>query len=271
MTSSSTISSAIPALPNVVLENIIFPNLSLPELGVCSSVCKVWRELAKKHLCAFSHEKAFGPKEWYTYFGAYLRNVPRLPSNIAEVLNSPCPFWPERQVHETHVLVLIPETVSGQPLNLNTLGELAKKLIQGFTAQYKFFNIDDYTDPPPNKSYWVLLTRDLIKNSRNKTFEEEHAVLAYYNQNTKNVYEIASVLDATVCNFMEYIRCGTWLYGENPSTYTWCQEKYDANWNFVIGGGSESGLYVFISYSAQENRGIAALRKFDPVDKPLWQ
>jgi hypothetical protein len=33
MITTNVVSSAIPGLPNAVLENLIFPNLSLPDLG----------------------------------------------------------------------------------------------------------------------------------------------------------------------------------------------------------------------------------------------
>src|SRR5579872_7140431 len=137
MISTSSISSAMPTLPTEVIGNIIFRNLSLPALGICSSVCKVWREMAEKQINLFSHEKVFGPKEWFIHFGTHLRNVPRLPPNIAEILSSDCPFWPRKKVHETHLLVLVPQTVNGQPLTLKTLGELVKKPLTGSATQYR--------------------------------------------------------------------------------------------------------------------------------------
>jgi hypothetical protein len=179
MTSTSSLSLAIPVLPTAVLENIIFPSLSLPELGACSRVCKVWRELAKKQINAFSHEKAFGPKEWHKYFGAYLRNVPRLPSNIAEILNSPCPFWNEKKVHETHLLVLVPQTFNGQPLLLKTLGQLVKKPLQGFATQYSYFELGKYTDRPAVRpSHWVMMTRHLIEGSRSQSYQDQQTLLS---------------------------------------------------------------------------------------------
>jgi len=68
MTNTSSISLANPILPNDVIENVIFPNLSLPALGVCFRVCRVWNKMAKDYINTFSHEKAFGPKELYSYF-----------------------------------------------------------------------------------------------------------------------------------------------------------------------------------------------------------
>src|SRR5271156_4573449 len=127
MTNISSISSTMPTLPTDVLGNIIFGNLPLSALGICSRICKVWREMAEKQINMFSHEKAFGPKEWFIHFGAHLKNVPRLPLNITEILAAPCPFWLGKTVQQTHLLVLVPQTINGQPLTLKTLGELVKK------------------------------------------------------------------------------------------------------------------------------------------------
>jgi hypothetical protein len=260
---------AIPALSNDVVENLIFPNLSLPELGVCCRVCNAWNKIAKEQIKFFSYPNAFGPKEWFIHFGSHLRNVPRLPSNIGDILSSSCPFWPDNKVYETHLLVLVPQNVGEQPLTLKTLGELVKKPLQGHATKYGAFYMGKYVDQPA-KSHWALLTRTVVKGSRSKPYKDEQAVLAQNSQKTNLVYEIPTVLDAAVCNMMEYVRCGAWLYGENPLTYTWCQEKYNANWNLVVGGGCSSGLVVrydnaslVVSYdNASEDCGVGGLRKF---------
>jgi hypothetical protein len=255
MISTSCISPVNPVLPNAVVENIIFSNLSLPELGACSRVCKVWKEMAQKHINAFTHEKAFGPKEWFTYFGAHLRNVPRLPLNIAEILNTFCPFLIDKKVFETSLLVLVPETVQGQPLTLKTLGELVKKPLKGNATKYDYFFVDEYNDYPSPCSHWVLMTRDVIDGSRNKSCKDHQSLLEKH-----VVYEVPHILDAAVCIFMEYIRTGTRLYSNSPSTFTSCQEKDDYNWQLAVGGFGPRGLSVG-SGGGNECTGVGGLRK----------
>ena len=51
---------------------------------------------------------------------------PPLPPNICEILASPCPFDPKKTVRETHMLVLVPARVDGEPLTLNHMGELVQ-------------------------------------------------------------------------------------------------------------------------------------------------
>ncbi|MCB1073127.1 MAG: hypothetical protein KDK96_08530, partial [Chlamydiia bacterium] len=75
---------------------------------------------------------AFGKAKWEKYFGD-IGVEPPLPSNIEEVLNSPCPFWEGKKVKETHLLTLIPSTINGIPFNL----DLMEQLIQNPSLKYK--------------------------------------------------------------------------------------------------------------------------------------
>jgi hypothetical protein len=242
-------------LPNAVLDNIIFRHSDLPELALCARVCKAWNEMVQKHISAYNPPGSFGPKDWYMYCGCQLENVPRPPSNIAQILSADCPFWRGKKLSETHLLVLIPQTVNGKPLNLKILGELVKKPLQGHATKYSLFNLGTYTDPYIPKSHWALLTRDVIEGSRNKPYREQQALI-------KSPYEVPTILVATVCIFMEYIRTGTKLYNDNPYTLTRCQEKFNANWQLVVGGFSADGLFVSCYNPDYGRDGVGGLRKF---------
>ena len=190
-----------------------------------------------------------GAAEWKKYIGDPGVEPP-LPDDIVQRLG---------ELNANNVLVLIPETVNGHPLDFKTLGELVQKPLQGHATKYSYFRLGEYVDRPTPKSHWALLTRTVIEGSRNKYLEDEQVVLDSYSLKTKIPYEAPTILDATVCNFMEYVRFGTWLYPEG--TYTWCQEKYNANSNLVVGGGSASGLDVRSTSYASEFSGVGGLRK----------
>jgi hypothetical protein len=53
---------------------------------------------------------AFGAEEWRQYYGE-VESAPDLPSDIDEILDSACPFWPDRKVRDTHLIVLANHTV----------------------------------------------------------------------------------------------------------------------------------------------------------------
>ena len=258
----STTPVSRPIIPNDVIDNIIFCDLSLHALALCARVCKTWKEIATKHINAFTHERAFGPKEWYTHFGSRLRNVPRLPVNIVEILNAPCPFWPNKKVYETHVLCLVPQTVDGQPLTLRLLGELIQKPLQGHATKYQYLELGEYPDPSAPKSHWALLTQDVVGESRSKTFEEQQALIASFSQKAKVPYEVTTILDANVCILMEYVRTGARLYSDKPYTNTRCQEEWNADRQLVVGGFAPSGLCVVSNFGDRKSIGVAGWRKF---------
>ena len=110
----------------------------------------------------------FGKREWADHFGD-IGEEPPLPLNIKQILNAPCPMWPEKKVYETHLLTIIPETVNGQSLNLRFLRELVLHPLKGPSTRYSYY-YNEYVDPPAPRSHWTLLSRDVIPGSQNIEF-----------------------------------------------------------------------------------------------------
>ena len=205
---------------------------------------------------------AFGKEMWATYLGD-IGDEPPLPPDIKVILSAPCPFFSGKKVEETHLLVLIPKTVNGKPLTLRTLGELVKKPLKGTSTQYRYFNSGEYKDSPTDSSHWVLMTRDVIPGSRNKSYVEQQKVLKGYIEKAQLPYEVPPILDATACIFMEFLRSGTRLCGDSPLTYTRCQEGLSSkDYQLVVGGFASAGLDVNYYIFDSDNYGIVALRKF---------
>ena len=199
----------------------------------------------------------FGKKKWEQHFGDS-GIEPILPPNIQEILSATCPIWPDKKVHETHLLTLIPQTVNGQPLTLKILGELVQKPLQGPTMKYERFYLGNYKDQPNPASHWTLLTRDVIPNSRRKRYAAQEGLVPQYSG-----YEIPHILDATISIFMEHVQSGTRLYPDDPYTYTRCQEKYNAKWQITVGGFAAGGLAVgHVNFDGHEYLGVGLSREF---------
>ncbi len=219
-----------------------------------SQIVKLRKNLESMQIQA-SIPMVFGKIAWAKYFGD-IGDEPPLPHDIQTILQSPCPYWPKNKVQETHLLVLVPQTVNGKPLTLKTLGEFIQKPLQGTPTKYQTFDLGDYTDAPAAKSHWALLTRDIIEGSRSKSYSNQKALI-------KAPYEVPTILDATVAILMEHVRTGTRLYSNSPWTYTRCQEKYNENWQLVVGGFGVAGLNVYFSlYGDYVSSGVGGLRKF---------
>ncbi len=208
---------------------------------------------------------AFGKEEWAKYFGD-IGVEPPLPKNIDQILNSSCTFWPDKKVKDTHLLVLIPNAVNGRPFHLNSLSELIKNPMTGHKTQYR--NYDDYVRKelgeksfPP---HWVLMTRDVIPDSRNKAYEDQKTLVQRHTQQSGIPYELPTALEAATAILMEYVKTGNPLYTDDKLgkqwTYTRCIEKVNQNqWPAAIGGFASGGLYVSRSYHWGDYYSTAAL------------
>jgi len=222
------------------------------------------------HVCSFPpppliSSMAFGKAKWETYFGD-VGEEPPFPPHIDEILASSCPYDPGKTVGETHMLVLVPATVNGRPLTPNSLGELMKTPRGGgYATQYQKIYpsiLEKYGNISSRESHWVLMTRDVLPGTRDKSFKDQCALLGGFRE-----YRVLTLVEAITCVGMEYVVSGNRLYGENPWTVTRCEEdieiseiwggKYQAS----VGGFGVAGLHVSY-FGDSENSGLAGSWKF---------
>jgi hypothetical protein len=209
--------------------------------------------------------RVLGEVEWKHYFGD-VGLVPDLPTDMATILDGPCPFWPDQLVKDTHLLVLIPATVGGVPLTLNRLGELVKHPSHGghrteYGCYHERVKAQIGKESPP-RSYWLLMTRDVLPGSGSKVYEAQEEMVAAHAGRESVPYALPSVLEAATAILMHHAREGDRLFGNEPWTYTRCQEVVDG-WPVVVGSFSSEGLDVDYDYAAcHRNYGVSCLRKF---------
>ena len=187
---------------------------------------------------------------------------PPLPKNIEEILNEPCSFWPSKKVKETHLLVLIPNTVNGKPFTLNYLGELIQKPRYGRATKYRIY-ISFAKEAVGDKSYpshWVLMTRGIISDSGNKGYSKGCELIANHRKKTGLPYESPHLLEATTSILMHYVKTGERLYSDAPWAYTYSQDIAKNNNSLVVGGFMSEGLHVGLYYVASFY-GVAGCRK----------
>ena len=233
--------------------------------------------------------EAFGAEAWWQYFGE-VGEEPFLPDNIAEIWNGPCPFWQRRKVKDTHLLVLIPATVNGAPFSLNLLGELVQRPRVGNYAaiEIEYDNNNDnnndnvrrrFGDQSPTRSYWVLMTRDVLEGSRLRTYVEQREFVAEHAGRTGLPYKFPGALEAATAISLHYVRSGERLYAGDYSkntllahTYTWCREQTSEDISVCVGDfeeGGELGVHTFSSDDVGETGedspyGVAGLRRLLP-------
>ena len=209
--------------------------------------------------------RSLGEAEWKHYFGD-VGSAPDLPSDMATILDGPCPFWPNKKVRDTHLLVLIPATVGGVPFTLNLLGELVKHPSHGgHKTKYSYYHERvkaQMGEASPPRSYWVLMTRDVLPGSRNTGYADQKALVAGYASRESVPYALPSVLEAATAILMHHAREGERLFGDHPWTYTRCQEVVDGSNPALVGGFDSSGLFVHSYCYDYNSDGAACCWKF---------
>ena len=249
---------------------------ALRALGKVSQAAPAWVSVCLPSLRAATRSrdrdvrlstlKTLGEAEWKQYFGE-VGSAPDLPSDIAAILDGPCPFWRDQLVKDTHLLVLIPATVGGVPFTLNLLGELIQHPKNGgHRTKYSYYSERvkaQIGEQSPPRSYWLLMTRDVLPGSRNKGYAAQKELVAGYASREGVPYVLPSVLEAATAIFMHHAREGERLFGNDPWTYTRCQEMVDNNrYPVFVGSFSSGGLFVYNHSYVSNNYGVSCLRKF---------
>jgi len=211
----------------------------------------------------------FGAREWETLFGK-VGPAPVLPLNIENIWQSQCRAFPGKKVHETHMLVYIPTTVDEKILTLKSLGEIAKRHFSTIDAGYGYIwdpIVAELGNMAIEKSCWVLMTKDVLPESRRKNYADQQTMVDALAQRSFATYEVPRALEAAVCILAQYFgshtASKTRVFGDSLWTYTRSQDKVRGH-DVAVGGFAPAGLSVdyFTAAYVDDRIGIAALLKF---------
>ena len=197
----------------------IYADKSLLKVNLISSAILGTAQIAVSKVSSilidnWVNSSKFGAASWENHFG----NVgpePDLPEDIEETLNSPCPFWPEKKIRDTHMLTLIPATVNGEPFTLNKFSELTRNPKRGYKAECVIS--DDVKESIKNKkikkSYWILMTKEMVPKSCGPKKDYGFSVdqKALFN-GLNHHYEAPKVIEAVTGILTYHVRRGHKLY-----------------------------------------------------------
>ena len=265
-------------LPRELVDSI-FDLLPPTDVWTTQRVCKSWHNRfwgydKERREQLTEPERAFGASKWLKYYGLEVTDAPRVPAEILALLDQECGIWPGRKVAETHLLTLIPKG-----LTLNQLAELIQlPLNGGHPTEYRDYSDyvnDAYGTTPVPASYWVLMARHILPNSRNQTLDHQRALVAQQAQRTGFPYAMPGVVEAAASIVTHFVEHGELLYGDGKQdvhawndnkqpewyTYTRCEQKVNNNQpSVVVGSFSSAGLYVFLtSPSGHRVYGVSAV------------
>jgi hypothetical protein len=108
-----------------------------------------------------------GTAEWQKGFGVNVGAPPPIPEHISpEFLDSNCPLHPGLLIKNTHILMLIPKTVNGQPYSALKLAELCEKqkgsgnaLIYTREIEANEWKAQPWASTSLSASEWVLIPK----------------------------------------------------------------------------------------------------------------
>ena len=213
---------------------------------------QVAKELGKNFL---------GAAQWKEAFGVKVGAVPPIPNSITKaLLNSDCPIEPGKKIKETHILVLIPKSVGGEPYSALKLDELCSKskgsgnkLINDGSSSWKG---QSWASTEQAASEWVLIPKGdpdpakvaTDKHFRGKDIAAQDVVLRdhykeYREVKTLEVMTMALLYDLTHKERLlpDWLRCEE----PNASGGRVCVGPFDAN-----------GLWVDDDYDVRGYDGI---------------
>ncbi len=184
----------------------IFSCLDPDALANCQEVSKLWQIFSNDNTLWIRHYTTLAVKKWEMNYGK-VGKVPALPTNIRQILNSPCPFWPDKKIKETHILVLRPKTVNEKPLTRKYFVELLEARPEGrlgilFRGRVDFEICKD--DEPATESEWFLKTRDSIPGSENMNDLEQKKFVATIVEKFNIPYQIPDISEATISFFLPH-------------------------------------------------------------------
>ena len=219
-------------------------------------VSKKWKRLASEPVLwknAVYKELAFGNDKWAQCFGEEVvkdedreEEFASLPlGSIVEDYKRFHSAFPKKNAKDNLMLVRLPKTLNGQ-LTLKSLGELAKRYFHESDTGYRFIwsaIVDELGDKSIDKSRWVLMTKDVLPGSRDKSYTEQKEIVADLAQKAIIGYEVPETLEAAVCILAQYFGSNTRLFSDSPWTYTRCKENVQG-YQIVVGGFAPAGLGV---------------------------
>ena len=86
----------------------------------------------------------------------------------------------------------------------------------------------------------MLMTRDVLPGSRQKSYAAQCALVADHANRTGLAYEVPGVLEAAVVTLLHHVRKGERLYSDLSDTHTRCQQNILERYQLVIGGFSSA-------------------------------
>jgi len=234
----------------------IFTKLSIPEVCKASGVCKKWQEEVGK-LSDEANDptlRIFGPEKWEKLGYNINGTVPPLPRNLDLFIK-----WLRNSLRGKNEAPTCSVIYMPEGLTLKKMKELVEEKGTGFGYLYDPV-LSEFGEKGVEESGWIVITNDIIEGSRGKTYDLQKGLVA---EKTGAKCRLPALLEVLACCLMNYVESNKteYLFGQEPWTYTRCQEQMNG-WPLNVGGFASGGLSVSGDSFVLGDYGVAACRKF---------
>lgn len=252
------------------LETKIYSYLNLSDLVSVSLVDKKRNKIVNAHTLSTPSLKekcvTFSSRDWKRYCKKDVDTegeVSSFPRDFYDKFNEPCPVFPGKLLGQTHTITWIPKSIGSEPLTLNSFGKVLKEHFPD-NIKYNGYNFiyepitEKHGETGPLKSYWALMTRNVIPGSTMKFYEEQQSLVA--NLSEKTPYEVPKIVEAVVCISTNYFKFKERLSAKEQVIFRRCQEQTFGNQLITRCAGAD-GLEIHTSPFLSQDYGVAVVRR----------
>jgi hypothetical protein len=194
-----------------------------------------------------------GPEEWRSQ-GIDVGEAPPIPTSITKkLLESECPLHPGEKIKDTHLLVLVPKTVNGEPYTPLKLDELCgtrkgsgDKLIYDGADWATRWKSQGWASAPQSRSEWVLLPKSDPNPS--KVASERHFRTKRIAQQDEVQKRYPDYREVKTVELMTAVLLNDLVNGEPRMLGGWnylrCEEPNASGGRVCVGDFNAYGLWV---------------------------
>lgn len=269
-------------MPRDVLVHVVGKSLSLSGFAALAQVCTVWRAMIQPNIekkCL--EEVSFGKDKWLNIPGvSSVSEEPALTEEqekwVIAKLKGNCRFFNEKdsiQPHrfendkikktwQTQKLIFFPEKINGDPRTINSQNRLfhfIKEVNDGTAFEHIVGSeADVFRNQPAPKSYWALVTLDVVPGSRGISHAQKELLL------TRKECRAPTPNEATTSNLIMNLGPSKekkgYFFGREGTyrTYTATTELYNS-YRLVVGAAAPSGPNANSLYDGNVSVGVAAV------------
>lgn len=267
----------IGVLPNELLYHIFSFLNDLKTLSNITLTCKNWCAIAIVEKSpslwkrAVYQELTFNNKSWAAIFGKDVIKQEKIDEDFASLdikefvstYRSIKSVYKVEKPREALFTVRIPKSLNGG-LNLDSLIEVSKKFflvsdVYGHRGLNCYQLAAHLRQTPIEKSYWVVMTKQLLPGTVKKTYEEQKEFVEALSKNDLKGFRVAKVLEVATSILAYHFQKKTIPEHFLPGKYTRCEES-NGGYQMVVGGLTPYGLNVNGDGYIEENIGMVGIK-----------